>query len=156
MTRKGRMMNDFTYGHTVSAGEFISMREAVGWCGLSERQAEAGIRNAAYVIGVRNADGKLVGMARLIGDGGYVAYIADVIVLPEYQGHGIGKTMVQTILGYIRENMREGESVMACLLAAKEKEPFYEKLNFLTRPNEQHGAGMMQWIRKNSAEEETE
>ncbi len=50
-------MNDFTYGHTVSAGEFISMREAVGWYGLSERQAEAGIRNAAYVIGVRNADG---------------------------------------------------------------------------------------------------
>jgi hypothetical protein len=31
-------------------------------------------------------------------------------------------------------------------MAAKGKEPFYEKFGFLLRPNEKTGAGMDQWF----------
>lgn len=78
--------------------------------------------NSAVVIFVFDHD-QLVGFGRAISDGAYQAAIYDVAVLPEYQGHGIGKKMVQEIV----------EKCPACniiLYAAPDKDKFYEKLNF--------------------------
>jgi len=33
-------------------------------------------------------------MGRIVGDGVTICYIQDVIVLPEYQGKGIGKAII--------------------------------------------------------------
>lgn len=40
--------------------------------------------------------------------------------------------------------------IMFILGAAKGKEPFYEKLGFQIRPNENSGHGMFQWRKKKS------
>ena len=42
--------------------------------------------------------------------------------------------------------MKPGYKVKMCLMAAKGKEPFYEKFGFSERPNENLGAGMDQWF----------
>ena len=41
--------------------------------------------------------GRPIGMARVLGDGGYILYIADVIVLPEHQGPASGYMMEQVM-----------------------------------------------------------
>ena len=42
--------------------------------------------------------------------------------------------------------MKPGYIVNLNLNSAKGKEPFYEKLGFVERPNEDAGAGMNQWL----------
>jgi len=66
---------------------------------------------------------KLIGFGRALSDGVYQGAIYDVAILPQYQGKGIGKLIVNTIL----------ESMSGCnviLYAAKGKEGFYNSLNF--------------------------
>lgn len=42
----------------------------------------------------------------------------------------------------------EGETIMINLMAAKDKEPFYEKLGFMRRPNDERGCGMTRFLKK--------
>lgn len=65
----------------------------------------------------------LIGFGRAISDGAYQAAIYDVAVLPEYQGKGIGKIIVENILKCI-------PNCNFILYASPGKEDFYKKLNF--------------------------
>lgn len=136
---------EIDYIHELSVEDYSGLRRSAGWGTVSDRQAANGIRNSAWVLAAR-CGGKTIACSRLISDGGYVAYIADVIVNPEFQGHGIGKTMIQMILAHIRESIEPGERVMVFLMAAKGRESFYRPFGFQDRPNEEQGAGMSQWI----------
>ena len=133
------------YEAFITSEEYMELRRKVGWCEFVLEEAQAGIDNAYMVICVRDED-KAVGVARLLWDGGYIAFLADVIVDPEYQGQGIGKKLVESIVDRVKSDMKPGYKVKICLLAAKGKEPFYEKLGFSERPNDKLGAGMDQWI----------
>ena len=138
---------EISYVHTLSAQDYLNLRKAVGWVLFPERQAQTGLDHSAYLVAAV-CEEKTVAAARLISDGGYVAYIADVMVLPDYQRNGIGKTMIRMILTHIRQTMEVGDAVMVCLLAAKGKEPFYRRFDFETHPNDMHGAGMSLWLEK--------
>jgi GNAT superfamily N-acetyltransferase len=85
-------------------------------------------------------------MGRVIWDRGYVVYIADVIVRPEYQGQGLGREVMTSIMNEIRGYLKPGYRIMISLMAAKGKEEFYKKFDFIGRPNEMTGEGMFQWI----------
>lgn len=135
------------YCHTLSAEELNGLRDAVGWARISPRQAETGLEHTEYLVAARDGD-RVVGCARIVGDGGYVAYICDVIVRPEYQGHGIGKAMIEQLLEFLRSNLEPGERVKVFLMAAKERESFYRQFGFLDLPDETDGAGMVRWIKK--------
>lgn len=51
------------------------------------------------VVGVyRNTDGAMVGFARAVSDGRAFAYLADLFVLPETRGSGIGKELVRVMV----------------------------------------------------------
>lgn len=123
------------YVHTIDENEYNSLRKSVGWNELSSRQVERSLHHSSYFVAARH-NGKAIGMARLVSDGGYIAYIADVIVLPEYQGRGIGNTMINMLMQHIQDNMCEGETVFVNLMAAKDKEPFYRKFGFMDRPSD--------------------
>ena len=41
---------------------------------------------------------KLLGIIRVVGDGYSIVFIQDIIVLPEYQRHGIGTALLKKIL----------------------------------------------------------
>ncbi len=106
-----------------------------------------GLRNSAYIVAAKDGE-TTVGMARLVSDGGYVVFVADVLVLPEYQGMGIGKAMMERLLRYIRGNMKAGYNVQIDLMSAKGKEGFYKKFGFIKRPDNTFGCGMTQRIEK--------
>ncbi|HEY0216551.1 MAG TPA: GNAT family N-acetyltransferase [Cellulomonas sp.] len=51
------------------------------------------------VVGAyQRSTGAQVGFARAISDGFSMAYLADVFVLPEHRGHGLGHALVSTMI----------------------------------------------------------
>ena len=139
---------EIKYINHISVSDYNCLRKTVGWHEIEEKQALTGIQNSAFLISAVHDD-KTIGLARVVGDGGYVIIIVDVIVLPEYQGKGIGKTMMQKVMEYINNSMQEEQFVFVNLMAAKGRESFYSQFGFETRPNEKLGAGMTQWISYN-------
>ncbi len=133
------------YMNDISEKDYNRLRKAVAWEEIPSRAAQTGLNNSKLIV-VAVADGVPVGMARVLSDGGYIRYIADVIVHPDYQGLGIGRSKLNMIMSYIRESGEEGVRLLVCLLAAKGKEDFYMKFGFQERPNDDLGAGMSQWI----------
>ncbi len=144
---------ELSYTDTLTAEEYGDLRNSVGWREIPAHQTERGIRNSLHIVCARDA-GKVVGLTRVVGDGGYTTVIADVMVRPEYQGRGIGKTMVSKALEWIKSSMEPGDKVLVYLMAAKGRESFYSQFGFLERPNGRYGAGMTQWFFSSEEEEE--
>ncbi len=51
-------------------------------------------------VGVYTSAGELVAFARAVTDRATFAWIADVFVLPEFRGHGLGKFVVSSLLDH--------------------------------------------------------
>ena len=135
------------YVNYISVEDYTYLRDSVGFRKLPMRQATIGLQNTAYQVAAKDED-KVIGMARILWDGGYNAFLADVVVHPDYQGKHIGYQMVKNIIDYLRSQMKSDECILFNLGAAKDKEPFYLNLGFQNRPNEHLGAGMVQWLTK--------
>lgn len=129
----------------ITSEEYMELRRRVGWCEFPLEEAQAGLDNS-YMITCAKDEEKAIGVVRLLWDGGYIAFLSDVIVDPDYQGQGIGKKLVESVIQRVKADMKPGYKVKMCLMAAKGKEPFYEKFGFSERPNENLGAGMDQWF----------
>jgi GNAT superfamily N-acetyltransferase len=79
--------------------------------------------------------GRLVGSGRIVSDGVFHGLIVDVIVLPEYQGKGIGTAIMERLIECSRaQRIRDVE-----LFCAKGKAAFYERLGFRARPADAPG-----------------
>jgi GNAT superfamily N-acetyltransferase len=144
--RKGRIMT-IEYTNSITLEEANKLRVSVGWGEIELEQATIGIKNTAFLICARH-EGNAVGMARVITDYGYVVYVADMIVLPEYQGKGIGGEIMSRVMSYINENTLQGQSKYIGLHASKGKEAFYEKFGLTQRPTDNLGCGMTMWFEK--------
>lgn len=125
-----------------SVADYNRLREVVGWGGYPDRVAAPALARSLYGV-CALVDGAVVGMARVVGDGGLVYYIQDVIVEPPYQGRGIGAALMERVMAYLRAHAVSGAVVG--LMAAYGKEGFYERYGFARRPSERLGAGMTAW-----------
>ncbi|NLJ16575.1 MAG: GNAT family N-acetyltransferase [Clostridiales bacterium] len=125
--------------------EYLKIREEVNFVKLEQRIAKNGLENSAYIVSAYDGE-RLVGLARLISDGGYVNFISDVIVHPKYQLKGIGKNLVEMILEHLQKNLIEGEKIAVYLMSAKNKEAFYKGFGFEAHPNAKKGSGMSLWL----------
>ena len=84
------------------------------------------VRHSDLVLGCCASNGKLIGFARVMTDYIFKAMIFDVIVDPDFRGLGVGKAVVDRIVGH--ETLR---SVASFELYCPERLiPFYEKLGF--------------------------
>jgi GNAT superfamily N-acetyltransferase len=55
------------------------------------------VREASRVVGLYRGS-EQIGFARAVSDGEVFAYLADVYVLPEHQGHGLGLELVREMV----------------------------------------------------------
>lgn len=94
-----------TYQETVKmTDESLRMLyDSVGWWGYTRRFADMTVllEQAEYVIAAYD-DEQLVGLIRTIGDGYYVVLIQDILVLPSYQGRGIGSELLKRLMDKVR------------------------------------------------------
>ncbi len=83
-----------------------------------------------FSYSVRKQNGKHIGMGRLVGDGAMYWYLQEIIVLPEFQGLGIGTRIVDYLVDYAVKNSSTGKFTTIGGVSAKGKEGFYQKLGF--------------------------
>lgn len=122
--------------NVLTAEDFVQLKVATGFWDRPLEQAQKAIDNGLFnVVAIHN--GQVIGMGRLVGDGAIYWYLQEIIVLPEFQGMGIGKSIVNRLLDYIKSSAIPGTHISIGLTAAKGKEPFYEKFGF-----ELTGSGM--------------
>ena len=76
-------------------------------------------------FGLYAADGAQVGFARAITDGATFAYLADVYVLEEYQGQGLGVWLIETVLAH-----PSLQGLRRVLLATRDAHGLYAKFGF--------------------------
>ena len=79
--------------------EILPIYKAVGWTAYTEYPDYL---KAAFMCSLVTyaayMDGKVVGLARAVGDGLTVVLVQDILVLPEYQGRGVGKMLLMAML----------------------------------------------------------
>ncbi|NDJ19245.1 GNAT family N-acetyltransferase [Myxacorys almedinensis] len=85
---------------------------------------EIAIANSSPVISAWNHD-HLIGFARATSDGIYRATIWDVVVHPDYQGAGIGRKLVQTVLSHPQVCRVERVYLMTT-----NQQEFYQRIGF--------------------------
>lgn len=78
----------------------------------------------SFVVCSAYASEKIVGFGRAISDGEYQSAIYDVVVLPEYQGRGVGKLIIESLLEHLPEH------ATTLIYAVPGKLVFYEKHGF--------------------------
>ena len=88
----------------------------------------------------------LIGFARATSDGIYRAAIWDVVIDPDYQGRGLGRKLVETVLSHPKVN-----KVEKVYLTTTHQQSFYERIGF-----ERNNTTTMILYNSNSASEISE
>lgn len=127
---------------TPSAEEYNYLTRSVGWEIRKAVIVEEALKNTLYSLCVYD-DNKLIGYGRIIGDKTIFLYIQDIMVIPEYQNKHIGTGIIENLLNQINLYKKINPRIRTYLGASKGKESFYEKFGFISRPNEDLGAGMI-------------
>lgn len=82
------------------------------------------LANSKPVVTVWDGD-RLIGFARATSDGIYRATIWDVVIHPDYQGAGLGRKLVETVLMHPHVNRVERVYLMTT-----HQQKFYERIGF--------------------------
>ncbi|WP_300598645.1 GNAT family N-acetyltransferase [Niabella sp.] len=110
---------------------FFKLFETTHWNkGYKRNEGElyTAIQNSWCTVSVYT-DGRLVGFGRVISDGVLHALIVDLIVAPEYQLNGIGKTILRIMVSELK--LAGINDIL--LFSAKGKKDFYKKNGFTER-----------------------
>tara|TARA_B100001123_G_C15255117_1_gene1004363 strand:- start:4 stop:405 length:402 start_codon:yes stop_codon:yes gene_type:complete len=120
-----------------SAEEFLSLRASADMGPRSFKGAKQGLGNELYCVLLKvEKNDELVGMGRVVGDGGTVFHICDMVVKPEWQKKGGGTMIMGALMGFIEE---QGVSEAYVNLIA-DVDSFYEKWGF--KPTHPRSKGM--------------
>lgn len=118
--------------------EFNELFNSVGWGDRDDAKIDKHREMSVFAVSIFE-DNKIVGMARVVGDGSYFT-VYDVVVRKECQGKGYGKILMQEIVKWYKSV--EDDDTYLYLGASAGKEKFYEKFGFRARPYGHIGAGM--------------
>ena len=124
---------------------YLCLYRSVGWDAPGLDQIEKALEGSLATFCACDGD-MPVGMARLMGDGGMSFYIKDFAVLPDYQGQGVGRALMNAMESWIEKQLKPGWAVSLELISSKGRESFYAKFGFEQRPNDWDGAGMMKMV----------
>ena len=81
-------------------------------------------------LGVYAADGAMVAFARMVTDRATFAWLADVFVVPEQRGHGLGKFVVSTLIDH-----PDLAGVRRLMLATADAHELYRSYGFTELPD---------------------
>ena len=89
----------------------------------STETIEKSMRNSSC-YGIRSADGKLIGFARVVSDYATTWYLCDVIIDPDYRHAGLGKALVSHVVSRF--------AGLRGILLTRDAHGLYEKYGFET------------------------
>lgn len=111
----GRLQLDVVHGF---------LRTAYWSPGVEREVVEKAVANSV-VVGLYDSSGGQVGMARAVTDRTTFAWLADVFVLPEHRGHGLGRFVVESLLEH-----PSLQGLRRIMLATKDAHELYRSYGF--------------------------
>ncbi len=124
-----------SFDKNISSDEVIHLYQANKWSSAEKpEQLMAALTNSDTLITARIND-KLVALANAISDGYLVVYYPHMLVLPEYQGQGIGRKIMNALQSKYQHFHQQ------MLTADGEAIAFYQALGF-----ERAGNTQAMWI----------
>ncbi|WP_075655662.1 GNAT family N-acetyltransferase [Pseudochrobactrum sp. B5] len=109
------------------AQTYCHLRTASGLSAKTTDAAERGLKNSLFAVQIADGD-QIIGMGRVIGDGGTTYQVCDIAVLPDYQGQGLGKRIMLEIKAYLDEHAPE--SAYVSLIADGPAQHLYAQYGF--------------------------
>jgi len=122
-----------------SVAEYRELRSRTGWGDIDESIARRTIGAACYTITLRR-QGKLIGLARVMGDGALYFFLADLIVDSSLRGEGLGDRLMRAVTEYFDRSAKPGATI--ALIPLRGGESFYERFGFARCPDGPFGTGM--------------
>ena len=113
----------------VALDDVLHLYQAVGWTNYTNQPqmlAQALSHSLATYL-ARDGE-KIVGLARLVGDGFSSVFVQDLIVLPTYQRQGIGSDLMKEALG----DYKDAYQVQLATEQTEKTLGFYRSLGFET------------------------
>ncbi|WP_019913946.1 GNAT family N-acetyltransferase [Paenibacillus sp. HW567] len=80
--------------------QYLALRVEAGLSPMSAEGAEIGLPRSSFAVTLYE-EGLLVGMGRVIGDGGCFFQVTDIAVKPSCQGRGLGKIIMREIRSFL-------------------------------------------------------
>ena len=103
------------------------LRVAAGLSAKSTAAAAKGLPNSLFAVQILQGD-EVVGMGRIIGDGGCFFQVVDIAVLPAHQGKGLGKRIMREIMQFIETDVPP--SAYVSLIADGQAQDLYAQFGF--------------------------
>ena len=129
-----------------SVEEYCRLISAVGWKSRDREAIARALAGSLFAI-CAETDGGVVGMGRVIGDGGLHYYLTDIVVHPAHQHHGVGSRIVATLTKYV-----EGvpfKNTWVGVFAVEGTVEFYARFGYKAqRPS---GPAMFRWLNRDDA-----
>ncbi len=83
-----------------SVEQYLALRMEAGLSAMSAGGAEIGLPRSVFAVTLYE-EGALVGMGRVVGDGGCFFQVTDIAVKPSCQGRGLGKIIMREIRSFL-------------------------------------------------------
>lgn len=126
---------------TPSVDDYRRLRRVAGLSEKTQAAAEAGLPNTWFAVTIRHK-GNVIGMGRVIGDGGTAFQIVDIAVEPDHQGKGLGKRIMAALVEHIHTHAPA--SAYISLIADGDARHLYAKFGF--EPVMPASIGMALWL----------
>jgi len=112
---------------TPDAETFLSLRAGAGMSPRSVQGATKGLGQELFSVLLRLEESEeIVGMGRVVGDGGTIFVICDMLVIEEYQRKGGGTIIMDAIMDYLLQEAPPNSYIN--LMA--DVDGFYERWGF--------------------------
>ena len=110
------------------AEDYCRLRAEAGMAPRTIEAARRGLPNTLYGVSLLH-DGDVVGMGRVIGDGGCFFIVVDIAVTPARQGQGLGKRIMAALDAWLRANAPS--SAVVSLAADGDAKHLYARFGFV-------------------------
>lgn len=112
---------------TPGSDEYRDLRVAAGLSSKTAEAADCGLPNSLFAVCVRDGD-RLIGMGRVVGDGGLNYEVVDIAVHPDFQRRGIGYRIMEALMKFIHETAPD--SAYVSMIADDDAPLLYQKFGF--------------------------
>ena len=118
------MQIKITENKELEAKAVVELYRTNEWSAASKpKELLAALRNSHALVSAWDGE-KLVGLGNSISDGHLVVYYPHLLVLPDYQGKGVGRMIMEKMFE------KYGDFHMQMLTADGDAIDFYEKMGF--------------------------
>ncbi len=114
--------------HRKYRDDLLALYHGVEWAlHRTDKNVDIILEHSSFCVGIVESESdKLIAFSRVLTDYFKFSYVYDVIVDPQYRGHGLGKQLIERIIHH--PSMQNIQNIE--LVCRKDMMPFYAQFGF--------------------------